>query len=119
MLVFNKYFYKNKKSKLYFGDSVAVLNDFIYQTGGSKSTWIFVHVIFVHVAREGQALRRKHVIKRRQAQICRLTPNRVRPSFQAHHFSTRIHVHHLKSHNINIYKKLKHEENDKKTTLYN
>jgi hypothetical protein len=34
MLVFNKYFYKNKKSKLYFGDYVAVLNDFIYQTGG-------------------------------------------------------------------------------------
>jgi hypothetical protein len=37
MLVFNKYFYKKKKSKLYFGDRVAVLNDFIYQTGGSKS----------------------------------------------------------------------------------
>jgi hypothetical protein len=35
MLVFNKYFYKNKKSKLYFGDRIAVLNDFIYQTGGS------------------------------------------------------------------------------------
>jgi hypothetical protein len=35
MLVFNKYFYKNKKSKLYFGDRAAVLNDFIYQTGGS------------------------------------------------------------------------------------
>jgi hypothetical protein len=34
MLVFNKYFYKNKKSKLYFGDSVVVVNDFIYQTGG-------------------------------------------------------------------------------------
>jgi hypothetical protein len=27
MLVFNKYFYKNKKSKLYFGDRFAVLND--------------------------------------------------------------------------------------------
>jgi hypothetical protein len=35
MLVFNNYFYKNSKSKLYFGDRVAVLNDFIYQTGGS------------------------------------------------------------------------------------
>jgi hypothetical protein len=35
MLIFNKYLYKNKKSKLYFGDRVAVLNDFIYQTGGS------------------------------------------------------------------------------------
>jgi hypothetical protein len=35
MLVFNKLFYKNKKSKLYFGDRIAVLNDFIYQTGGS------------------------------------------------------------------------------------
>jgi hypothetical protein len=32
MLVFNKYFYKIKKSKLYFGDRVVV---FIYQTGGS------------------------------------------------------------------------------------
>jgi adenine/guanine phosphoribosyltransferase-like PRPP-binding protein len=37
MLVFNKYFYKNKKSKLYFGDRVAVLDDFIYQTGGSTN----------------------------------------------------------------------------------
>jgi hypothetical protein len=37
MLVFNKYFYKKKKSKLYFGDRVTVLNDFIYQTGGSTS----------------------------------------------------------------------------------
>jgi hypothetical protein len=37
MLIFNKYFYKIKKSKLYFGDRVAVLNDFIYQTGGSTS----------------------------------------------------------------------------------
>jgi hypothetical protein len=36
MLVFNKYFYKKKMLKLYFGDRVAVLNDFIYQTGGSK-----------------------------------------------------------------------------------
>jgi hypothetical protein len=38
MLVCNKYFYKKKKSKLYFGDRVAVLNDFIYQTGGSINT---------------------------------------------------------------------------------
>jgi hypothetical protein len=37
MLIFNNYFYKNRKSKLYFGDRVAVLNDFIYQTGGSRS----------------------------------------------------------------------------------
>jgi hypothetical protein len=37
MLVFNKYFYKNKKLKLYFGDRVAVLNDFIYQTGWSTT----------------------------------------------------------------------------------
>jgi hypothetical protein len=35
MLVFNKKFSK-KKSKLYFGDRVAVLNDFIYQTGGNN-----------------------------------------------------------------------------------
>jgi hypothetical protein len=33
---FNKHFYKNKKSKLYFGDRVAILNDFIYQTRGSR-----------------------------------------------------------------------------------
>jgi hypothetical protein len=44
MLVFNKYFYKKKKSKLYFGDCVAVLNDFIYQTGGSI---IFPFTIFL------------------------------------------------------------------------
>jgi hypothetical protein len=30
MLVFNNYFYKNKKSKLYFGGRVSVLNGFIY-----------------------------------------------------------------------------------------
>jgi hypothetical protein len=35
MLGCNKYFYKNKLSKLCFVDRVAVLNDFIYQTGGS------------------------------------------------------------------------------------
>jgi adenine/guanine phosphoribosyltransferase-like PRPP-binding protein len=40
MLVFNNYFYKNSKSKLYFGDRVAVLNDFIYQTGGSTTTQV-------------------------------------------------------------------------------
>jgi hypothetical protein len=36
MLVFNKYFYKNEKSKLCFGDRVVVLNDFFYQTEGSR-----------------------------------------------------------------------------------
>jgi hypothetical protein len=35
ILVFNKYFYKSKMSKLYFGDRVIVLNNFIYQTEGS------------------------------------------------------------------------------------
>jgi hypothetical protein len=35
MLVFNRYFYKSKKSKLYFGDRVTVIIDFIYQTGVS------------------------------------------------------------------------------------
>jgi hypothetical protein len=35
MFVFNTYFYKNKKSKLHFGDRVAVLNDLIYGYGGS------------------------------------------------------------------------------------
>jgi hypothetical protein len=29
MLFFNKYFYKNKKLKLYLGECVGVLNDFI------------------------------------------------------------------------------------------
>jgi hypothetical protein len=47
MLVFNKSFYKNKKSKLYFGDRVAVLNDFIYQTGESmKEGGFFLHESF-------------------------------------------------------------------------
>jgi hypothetical protein len=32
---FNKHVYKNKKSKLYFGDRVAILNDWIYEYGGS------------------------------------------------------------------------------------
>jgi hypothetical protein len=35
MLVFDTYFDKNKKSKLHFGDRVAVLNDLIYGYGGS------------------------------------------------------------------------------------
>jgi hypothetical protein len=35
MLVLNKYFYKNKKSKLYIGYRVAVLNNMIYEYGGS------------------------------------------------------------------------------------
>jgi hypothetical protein len=33
--IFNKYFYKNKKSKLCFGDCVTVLNDLLYGSGGS------------------------------------------------------------------------------------
>jgi len=32
---FDKYFYKNKESKLGFGDRVVVLNDFLYGYGGS------------------------------------------------------------------------------------
>jgi hypothetical protein len=35
MLVLNKYFYKNKKSKLCIGDSVVILNDMFYEYGGS------------------------------------------------------------------------------------
>ncbi len=34
---FNKYFYRKKKSKLCFGDRVAVQNDFLYKYGGSSS----------------------------------------------------------------------------------
>jgi hypothetical protein len=45
MLVFNKYFYKKKKSKLYFEDRVAVLNDFIYRTGGSIELLLTMNVI--------------------------------------------------------------------------
>jgi hypothetical protein len=36
MLVLNKYFYKNEKSKLCIGDCVAVLNDMFYEYGGSS-----------------------------------------------------------------------------------
>jgi hypothetical protein len=36
MLILNKYFYKNKKSKLCIGDRVAVLNDMFYEYGGSN-----------------------------------------------------------------------------------
>jgi hypothetical protein len=35
MLIFNNYFCKNRKSKLHFGDRVAMLNVFVYQTGES------------------------------------------------------------------------------------
>jgi hypothetical protein len=34
MLVFKKYFYKNKKSKLCIGDRVADLNNMFYEYGG-------------------------------------------------------------------------------------
>jgi hypothetical protein len=37
MLVFNNYFCKNRKSKLHFGDRVAVLNVFLYQSRGSTN----------------------------------------------------------------------------------
>jgi len=33
--LFDKYFYKNKESKLGFEDRVIVLNDFLYEYGGS------------------------------------------------------------------------------------
>jgi hypothetical protein len=35
MLVFNRYFHKYKKLMFYFDGRVTVLNNFIYQTGGS------------------------------------------------------------------------------------
>ena len=35
--LFNKYFYRNKKSNICFGDCVIIQNDFIYQPGGSTS----------------------------------------------------------------------------------
>jgi hypothetical protein len=44
MLVLNNYFYKNRTSKLYFGDRVTVLNDFIYQTRGSRPEALAQHV---------------------------------------------------------------------------
>jgi hypothetical protein len=37
MSVYNKYFYKNKKSKLCFGGRFAVVNDLFYRYGESKS----------------------------------------------------------------------------------
>jgi hypothetical protein len=43
MLVFNKCFCKNKKSKLYFGDRVVVLNNFIYETGGSMGLTVLYY----------------------------------------------------------------------------
>jgi hypothetical protein len=51
MLVFNKYFYKNKKSKLYFGDRVTVLTDFIYQTGGSIKSF---PITLGHIVQRGK-----------------------------------------------------------------
>jgi hypothetical protein len=50
MLVFNKYFYKKKKSKLYFGDRVAVLNDFIYRTGGSRQYVFLTELLLYYVS---------------------------------------------------------------------
>jgi hypothetical protein len=43
MLILNKYFYKNNKSKLCIGDRVAVLNDMFYEYGGS-TTYIYILV---------------------------------------------------------------------------
>jgi hypothetical protein len=47
VLVYNKKIHKNKKSKLYFGDRVAVLNNFIYQTGGSNYIYTFQSQTFL------------------------------------------------------------------------
>jgi hypothetical protein len=49
MLVFNIYFYKNKKSKLHFGDRVAVLNDLIYAYGGSIYIPNAIHFTSLHI----------------------------------------------------------------------
>jgi uncharacterized protein YutD len=49
MLVLNKYFYKNKKSKLYIGDRVAVLNDMIYEYGGSIHNFSTYHFMLCFV----------------------------------------------------------------------
>jgi hypothetical protein len=61
-LVFNKYFYKNKKLKLYFRDCVAFLNDFIYRSGSSTficlslpiilKQWLFLSGNFVRHVEE-------------------------------------------------------------------
>jgi hypothetical protein len=53
MLVFNKYFYKNKKSKLCDGDRVAVLNDKFYVYRGSIvliPTWMSLNMIIVFIS---------------------------------------------------------------------
>jgi hypothetical protein len=49
MLVLNKYFCKNKKSKLSFGDRVDVLNDMFYEYGGSTRlrSWSFCCISFM------------------------------------------------------------------------
>jgi hypothetical protein len=46
MLVFDNYFYKNEESKLYFGDRVTVLNDFLYKHEGMlyKCPWLRTRV---------------------------------------------------------------------------
>jgi hypothetical protein len=41
MLILNKHFYKNNKSKLCIGDRVAVLNDMFYEYGGSMWQGIY------------------------------------------------------------------------------
>jgi hypothetical protein len=43
---FNKYFYKNKKLKLYFEDRVTVLNDMFYEYGGSNWLCMVSHLFF-------------------------------------------------------------------------
>ena len=41
----NIFFKKNKRSKLCFGDRVAVLNDFLYQYGGSTNEPVILSLI--------------------------------------------------------------------------
>jgi hypothetical protein len=62
MLVFNNYFFKNRKSKLHFGDRVAVLNVFLYQTGGSRicrALWSLEGKITRNKAKRKNAQRRE------------------------------------------------------------
>ena len=43
MSLCDKYFYKNKKSKLSFGDRVAIQNDILFKYEGSISVWTYPH----------------------------------------------------------------------------
>jgi hypothetical protein len=96
MLVFNNYFYKNRKSNFYFRDRVAVLNDFIYQTGGSigpEEKVVAVSLSTIKKVVTGKKVQGDAEGKREQRTHARTVKNDGTHTLPAHSAAQRRHPH--------------------------